>query len=57
MPYDDHEHHDGPFYWHEPTTLGYWNDETLPSGFKDHLLNIFKRDNPNVILPAKAPLD
>jgi hypothetical protein len=56
-PWDIDGHYNDPFYWHEPTTLGYWNEETMPSGFKDHLLNIFKRDNPNVILPATKPLN
>jgi len=52
----DTEYYKDPFYFHEPTTLGYWNEETLPKGLKEEMLRIFKRDNPNVILPATEPL-
>ena len=52
-----HDNYNDPFYWHEPTTLGYWNEETLPAGLKEEMLRIFKRDNPNVVLPATEPLE
>ena len=52
-----HDNYNDPFYWHEPTTLGYWYEETLPKGLKDEMLRIFKRDNPDVILPATEPLE
>ena len=52
-----HDSYKDPFYFHEPTTLGYWNEESLPAGLKEEMLSSFKRDNPNVILPAELPLD
>lgn len=57
IPYDDHGLYNDPFYWHEPTMLGYWYEETLPPGLKDNLLKVFKRDNPQLILPVKTPLN
>ncbi len=53
----DSKYYKDPFYFHEPTTLGYWNEETLPNGLKEELLKIFKRDNPNIVLPATEPLE
>jgi hypothetical protein len=52
-----HDSYNDPFYWHEPTTLGYWNEETLPLGLKEEMLNMFQRDNPDVALPATKPLN
>ena len=52
-----HDSYNDPFYWHEPTTLGYWYENTLPDGFKNLMIEIFQRENPNVILPAKEPLN
>jgi hypothetical protein len=46
-----------PFYFHEPTTLGYWNEETLPPGLKKEMLMMFQKYNPDVVLPATKPLD
>lgn len=51
-----HDSYNDPFYWHEPTTLGYWYEDTLPDGFKNLMIEIFQRENPDVILPAKEPL-
>jgi hypothetical protein len=45
-----------PYYWHEPTTLGYWNEETLPEGFKKGMLDLYQKFNSDIVLPAKAPL-
>jgi hypothetical protein len=52
-----HDSYNDPYYWHEPTTLGYWNEQTLPSGLKEEMLRMFQKDNPNVVLPAIKPLD
>ncbi len=46
-----------PFYFHEPTSLGYWNEETLPPGLKEKMLMMFQKHNPDVVLPATRPLD
>lgn len=51
------EYYQDPFYFHEPTTLGYWNEETLPPGLKEDMIISFQKYNPNVTLPAKAPLE
>jgi len=51
-----HDDYNDPFYWHEPTTLGYWYEGTLPDGIKDSMIEIFQRENPDVILPVKEPL-
>ncbi len=45
-----------PFYFHEPTTLGYWYKDTLPEGIHDKMLEIFKKENQGVVLPAIEPL-
>ena len=45
-----------PFYFHEPTTLGYWYEETLPEGSRDKMIEIFKKHN-DVVLPAREPLN
>ena len=53
----DAKYYRDPFYFHEPTTLGYWYEETLPVGVKEEMLELFEKHNPNVTLPAKAPLE
>jgi hypothetical protein len=55
--YGDHTVYNDPFYWHEPTTLGYWNEETLPPGLKEEMLMMFQEYNPDVELPATSPLN
>jgi hypothetical protein len=55
IQYDDHGLYDDPFYWHEPTTLGYWNEDTLPTGLKDEMLSKFQIWNPDLILPIMKP--
>jgi hypothetical protein len=52
-----HDNYNDPFYFHEPTTLGYWYEETLPPGLKSEMLNLFKKNNPGVVLPATKPLE
>jgi len=37
-----------PFYFHEPTTWGYWNLGTLPDGLAANLKSMFARHNPGV---------
>ncbi len=49
-------YYNDPFYYHEPTTLGYWYEDTLPQGMHDKMVEIFKRENPGVVLPATRPL-
>ncbi len=41
-----------PFYFHEPNTFEYWYEETLPPGLNEEMLRLFKRDNPDGLLPA-----
>jgi hypothetical protein len=53
----DLKYYKDPFYFHEPTTLGYWNEDCLPEGLKEEMLSSYKRNNPGIILPAKAPLE
>lgn len=36
------------FYFHEPATLGYWYEETLPIGWKDQMMLIFRQNNPDL---------
>ncbi len=55
IQYDNHGLYDDPFYWHEPTTLGYWYEDTLPPGLKEEMLSMFQNDNPGLILPAMKP--
>jgi hypothetical protein len=38
-----------PFYFHEPTTWGYWNESTLPSGWVDHMRQEFEKYNSGVV--------
>ena len=52
-----HDDYNDPFYWHEPATLGYWYEESLPEGLKEEMISIFKRDNPNITLPATEPIE
>jgi hypothetical protein len=52
----DSNYYKDPYYWHEPTTLGYWNEETLPPGLKEEMLRLFIKDNPNIVLPAMKPI-
>ncbi|MGM0652711.1 MAG: hypothetical protein ACQES4_08010 [Bacillota bacterium] len=42
-----------PFYFREPTILGYWYEESLPDGIYDGLIEVFLRENPYVDLPVK----
>lgn len=57
IPWDIDGHYHDPFYWHEPTTLGYWYEDTLPEGLKEDMIRIFERENPGVVLPATEPLE
>jgi hypothetical protein len=50
------EYYQDPFYFHEPATLGYWYEDTLPDGLHEQMLEIFQRDNPGVELPAIEPM-
>ena len=54
-PWDIDAHYNDPFYWHEPTTLGYWYEETLPPGLKEEMIAMFQRDNPDLVLPVMEP--
>jgi len=51
----DAQYYQDPYYFHEPTTLGYWYEDTLPDGLKEEMIKIFERDNPEIELPAKEP--
>ncbi len=51
----DLKYYKDPFYFHEPTTLGYWHEETLPKGVKEEMLKKFKKHN-DIVLPARKPL-
>ena len=53
----DAKYYRDPFYFHEPATLGYWHEDTLPEGLIEEMLKIFERDNPEVELPAREPLN
>ncbi len=55
IQYDHHGLYDDPFYWHEPTTLGYWYEDTLPPGLKEEMISMFQKDNPGLILPVMKP--
>lgn len=55
VPYDNHGLYDDPFYWHEPTTLGYWYEETLPPGLKEEMIAMFQKHNPGLVLPVMKP--
>jgi len=44
----DSPYYEDPYYFHEPSTWGYWNESTLPNGALEELKALFVMWNGSV---------
>jgi len=45
----DSKYYQDPFYFHEPATWGYWNEETVPTEWLVFMKESFRRHNPQAL--------